>query len=149
MNKVELIKSLDQATDRAVTYVIQSSYPIPLSKNSMLVGNLFVQKNSNGFYDVYSFNKTPIFENIVNFEIAIILAQQHSMGEKSIVRKILYLEEKYSKYHNDMIHYLNCMKTAKRKNDDERLLILEDKFQTTELLARSIKEKISSYKRTK
>ena len=70
------------------------------------------------------------------------------MGEISTVERLLRLEERFSKYHNDMINYLYCMKTAK-KNDFQRIAILEDKFRMAELLAKSAKEKIIIFKRLK
>ena len=46
-----------------------------------------------------------------------------------------------------MIYYLHCMKGAKKKQDNERFVILEDKFHMAEQLAKDTKDKIVGFKR--
>lgn len=149
MPRTDLLDKLDRATSRAVTTVIGRGIPLTVSKNSTLVGNLFVQKNQKGFYNVLTLDKRILYEDISLFDIAIILAQRHADGDISVVRRVLVLEERYSKYQTDMLHYLNCLKTAKKNHDLERMAILEDKFQVSESLAKSIRDSISFFKRVK
>lgn len=149
MDRPELIEKLEKATDRAATFAISRGYPIPMSKKSTLIGNVFVEKNSQGTYDVLKFDKTPIYENISVFDVAIIVAQRYNSGETSAIRRVLELEEKFAKYHTDMIHYLHCMRGAKKNHDHERMAILEDKFQVSETLAKMTRDKISVFKRVK
>lgn len=59
------------------------------------------------------------------------------------------LEEKFSKHHTDMLHYLNCLKGAKKNRDLERMAILEDKFQVSEMLAKQARDSILNFKRLK
>ena len=102
-----------------------------------------------GFYDIKSIDKILLYENIFVFDIALIIANRYSHGEHGTIKQILLLEQKYSKYHTDMMHYLNCFKAAKKKNDIEKMCILEDKFQVAESQAKLIKDKIGSFKKVK
>jgi hypothetical protein len=148
MDRSTLLKQLDKATDRAATFAIQRGLPISISKNSTLIGSLFVEKNKFGLYDILKANKKILYENICAFDIAIIIAQRHNNNETSVVKKVLYLEAQFSKFHNDMVNYLYCMKTIKKK-DFCRLAILEDRFQMAELSAKSTRDKIAIFKRMK
>lgn len=149
MDKSALIEKLDRATDRAVSVAIVRGIPLPVAKKSSLIGSTLVEKNSKGMYNVSTFDGTIIFEDILVFDVAVIVAQRYNSGEMSTIKKVLALEEKYAKYHSDMVNYLHCLKLAKRRNDVERMAILEDKFQTSEIHAKSIRDSISIFKRTK
>ena len=120
-----------------------------MSKRSTLIGNVFVEKNVKGFYDVLKFDRSLLYGDISVFDVAIIIAQRYNAGETSAIKKVLYLEERFSKHHTDMIHYLHCMKGAKKNHDNERMAILEDKFQVSESLAKITRDKISVFKRIK
>lgn len=147
--RLSLLDKLDKATDRAASFAISKGYPIRISKKSTLIGNTSVEKNANGLYDVISPNKTLMYENISVFDVAVILAQRYNSGETSVIKKVLALEEKFEKHHTDMVHYLNCLKGARKRHDIERMAILEDKFQTAEMLAKSARDGISIFKRIK
>ena len=149
MSRADLLEKLDKATSKAVTTVIGRGIPLSVTKKSTLVGNLFIQKNQKGFYNVLTIDRRILFEDIALFDIAVILAQRHSSGDAAIVRKVLVLEEQYSKHQTDMLHYLNCLKSAKKNHDLERMAILEDKFQVSESLAKKIRDSISFFKRVK
>jgi hypothetical protein len=146
---MDLLEKLDKATDRAAGMAISRGMPIPVSKNSTLISNLLVEKNDNSFYNVRTLEGKILYEDISVFDVAVIVAQRHSAGEISAVKQVLYLEGKFSKYHTDMVHYLHCMKTAKKRQDNERMAILEDKFQVSEMLAKNTRDKISNFKRVK
>ena len=45
-----------------------------------------------------------------------------------------------------MIHYLNCLKGARKRRDIERMAILEDKFQIAEILAKHARNGIAVFK---
>lgn len=149
MDRPALLEQLDNATDKAATYAVQRGMPMKLSSKSVMIGNTFIEKNTTGAYDVLGYNKTVLFENISVFDVAVIIAQRYNANELGVIRQVLTLEEKFSKYHSDMIHYLNCMKSAKKKQDSERMAILEDKFQMAEQLARNTRDRISVFKRVK
>ena len=149
MDRPALIEQLGKATDKAATYAIQRGMPIPGSKSGIWVGNTFVKKNSNGFYDVFSLDKEPLFENIMVFDIATIIAQRYTSGELTTLKKVLDLEYVYSKHHTDMLHYLHCIKGAKRRNDYVTMAILEDKFQISEMRAKKTRDSIVFFKRVK
>jgi len=149
MKRSALIDKLDRATDKAASMAINRGYPLRMSKKSVLVGNTFVEKNSNGYYDVVLPNKDKLYENISVFDVAVIIAQRYNSGEISVIKKILSFEGRYAKYHNDMLHYLNCLKGAKKKHDTERMAILEDKFQVAEILAKGARDSIAIFKRIK
>lgn len=149
MNKEAMLEQLDKATDRATDLAIQRGSPITLSEKSVLVGNAFIQKNSSGYYNVLSWTKEVLYEDITVFDVALIVAQRYSAGELGVVKQVLDLEEKFSKHHTDMVHYLNCMKGAKKKQDKERMAILEDKFQISESRAKSVRNQITTFKRLK
>ncbi len=148
MERPELLAKLDRATDRAATFALQRGMPIPVSKKSVLIGNVFIEKNKAG-YNVVSMGHKRLYENISVFDVAVIVAQRYNLGETAAIKQVLALEDRFSKYHTDMVHYLHCMKSAKKKNDNERFAILEDKFQVAELLAKSIRDRITSFKRVK
>lgn len=106
-------------------------------------------KNKLGLYDVVKPPDNHLYENISVFDVAVIIAQRYNAGETSIIKKILILEDRFTKHHNDMIHYLNCLKGAKKRRDIERMAILEDKFQVAEILAKNARDSISIFKRVK
>ena len=148
-SKADLLDKLDRATSRAASSAIERGFPIQISKKATLIGNTIIEKNINGLYDIISARNTKIFENISAFDIAVIIAQRHNSGELSTIKKVLVLEGQFSKYHNDMINYLNCLKGAKKKHDIERMAILEDKFQIAEISAKNTRDSISIFKRIK
>lgn len=148
MNRLVLLDKLDKATDRGAQLAISKGYPIRMSKKTTLIGNIFIEKNAAGLYDIVS-NKKAIYKNIAIFDIAVIIAQRYNSGESGAIKKVLDLEEQFTKYHTDMIHYLNCLKGAQKKHDIERMAILEDKFQVAEILAKKARDSISIFKRIK
>lgn len=147
--KDQLLEKLDKATDRAVGLAISNGIPIPVTKKSSLIGNLVVEKNKNSFYNVKTLAGSILYKDISVFDVAVIVAQKYTTGQTSAIRKVLYLESKFSKHHTDMIHYLRCIRTAKEKNDIERMFILEDKFQLSEQMAKHARDMISNFKRVK
>lgn len=149
MSKAFLLNKLDMATDRAVSLAFQREFPLQVSKKSTLIGSSSIEKNENGTYDILDIGRTVVYKNIFMFDVAIIIAQRYNSHETGIIKKVLYLEERFSKYHNDMTYYLHCMKSAKKKQDIERLAILEDKFRVAELYAKETKDQISFFKRVK
>lgn len=149
MERQVLLDKLGKATDRAALFAIHRGFPVPLSDTTVLVGNALIEKNKNNSFDVVGIDRTPLYANISIFDIAVIIAQKYSIGEHTSIKNILFLEDKYEKYHTDMIHYLNCMKSAKKQNDTERLSILEDKFQIAEMIAKDTRDKLAKYKRAK
>lgn len=148
MSRSSLLEKLDKATDRGAQLAISKGYPIRMSKKTTLIGNTFIEKNTEGLYNIVS-NKKTIYENISIFDIAVIVAQRYNTGEQAAIRKVMALEEQFTKYHTDMIHYLNCLKGAQKKHDIERMAILEDKFQVAEILAKKARDSISIFKRIK
>src|ERR1035437_6739442 len=108
-DRVDLLDKLDRATDRGARLAISKGYPMRMSKKTTLIGNIFIEKNATGLYNIVS-NKKAIYENISIFDIAVIIAQRYNSGENGAIRKILALEEQFSKHHTDMIHYLDCLK---------------------------------------
>lgn len=149
MNRPDLLDKLNRATDRAATVVIARGFPIQVSSKSTLIGNTVVTRNGLGLYDIVKAPDKKLYENISVFDVAIIIAQKYNSGEFSAIRKILMLEQKYSKHHMDMVHYLNCLKGAQKRRDIERMSILEDKFQVAEILAKHARDSISIFKRVK
>jgi hypothetical protein len=123
--------------------------PISVSKKSVLIGSTLVEKNENGFYDVLTLDRKILYPDISVFDVAVIIAQRHSNGEFSVIKKVIQLEERFHKYHNDMTHYIHCYRSAKKKNDLERMFILEDKFQLSEIQAKATRDNISIFKRIK
>lgn len=146
MEKASLLDKLDKATDRGARLAISKCMPLRISDKSTLVGNIFVEKLDNGSFNILS-NKTVIYSNIFIFDIAVIIAQRYNVGEIHIIKKVLILEERFTKYWNDMEHYLHCLKGAKAKRDNIRMAILEDKFQLAEISARIIRAEISIFKK--
>lgn len=149
MNRELLLKQLDKAASKATSLAFQRASPIPITKNKVIVGNLCISKNKLGFYDVLTLDQSKLYSDVYLFEVAIILAQSFTSGDTSTTRKVLSLQDRFEKHHTDMIHYLHCMKSAKKRHDIERMIILEDKFQIAESYAKDIKDKISNFKRVK
>ena len=149
MDRSSVLETLDKATDRAATFAIQRGMPISVSKKSVLIGSTLVEKNDDDFYNVLSLDRKILYPNISVFDVAVIIAQRHSNGEFSTVKKVIQLEERFHKYHCDMTHYIHCYRGAKKKNDLERMFILEDKFQLSEMLAKATRDSISVFKRVK
>lgn len=149
MDRKNLIDKLDRATDKAATLAIERGLPIPAEKSNTWVGKTLIKKNKSGFYDIFSLEKKQLFKDIVVFDIATIIAQRYTDGEFKTIEKVLVLENTYSKYHMDMLHYLHCMKGAKKRHDYDAMAILEDKFQISEIRAKSTKNSIAIFKRLK
>lgn len=149
MDRIDLLDRLDKAADRAASIAIHRGSPIQLTTKSILIGNTFIEKNNYGSYDVLGFDKAMLYEDISVFDVAVIVAQRYNVNELGTIRKVLSLEERFSKYHNDMVHYLHCMKSAKKKQDVDRMAILEDKFQLAEQQAKDTRDQISNFKRVK
>jgi hypothetical protein len=149
MDRPHLLKELDKATDRAATFALQRGFPIPVSKKSTLIGNAFVDKNENNLYDVLNFQRTLLYSDISVFDVAVTIAQRINSNELGSIRQIIYLDSRFAKYHTDMVHYLHCMKGAKKRRDIDRMTILEDKFQVAEQFAKNTRDKLSNFKRTK
>ena len=149
MNRKNLIEKLDKVTDKAASFAIERGLPIPGEKSNTWVGKTLIKKNAHGFYDIFSLDKKQLFKNIIVFDIATIIAQRYTAGEFKVIDKVLVLEDTYSKYHMNMLHYLHCMKGAKRRHDYDTMAILEDKFQVSEMRAKSTKNSIAIFKRLK
>jgi hypothetical protein len=149
MERSALIEQLDKATNKAASVAIQRGMPISDNKSGMWVGNTLIVKNKVGFYDILSLDKKPLFENIMVFDVATIIAQRYTSGEFRTLKKVLDLEYVYSKHHTDMLHYLHCLKGAKKRHDYDTMAILEDKFQISEMRARSTRDSITFFKRVK
>lgn len=149
MERAALISQLDRATSKAMMLAIQRCSPIPINRNRVVVGNICVDKNKSGFYDILTPDRKHLYKDVYLYEIAIILAQRYAAGDTSAIRKVLALQDRFEKHHLDMLHYLQCMKSAKKKHDIERMAILEDKFQISESFAKDIREKMSLFKRVK
>jgi hypothetical protein len=149
MNRSALIDKLDKATDRGVSVALVRGIPLTVSKKTTMIGTTLIRKNESGYYDVLSLDGKGLYKDISVFDVAVIIAQRHNNGEYGTIKKVLFLEEKYSKHHSDMLNYLHCLKGAKKKNDIERMAILEDKFQISEIYAKEMRNHISLFKRTK
>ncbi len=149
MQRPDIINQLAMATDKAASFAIQRGLPIPGTKPGTWVGNTLIKKNKDGFYDVFSLSKKLLFNNIAVFDVATIIAQRYTNGEFKTIEKILELECKYTKHHTDMLHYLHCMRAAKKRHDYNTMAILEDKFQISEIRAKNTRDDISVFKRIK
>lgn len=149
MNRVALLGTLERATSKAASYAIRSGTPIAVAEKSILIGNTVVKKTPTNEYNIVTVNGDLLYKNISVFDVAIIVAQRYNSREMDVVKRVLQYDDRFSKYHTDMMHYLHCMKSAKKKNDSERFAILEDKFQTAEELAKRVRDGISVFKRVK
>ena len=149
MNKNTLLDKLDKVTSRAASIAIDKCYPLRVTNKITLVGGATVVKDINGLYSIITQTRQTVYRDISAYDIAVIIAQRYSAGEIGIIRKVLALEEQFSKYHTDMMHYLNCLRSAQKRHDIERMTILEDKFQMAEILAKKIRNSMLIFKRIK
>ena len=148
-NRTRVLEVFDDAISIAASISIKNAEPIKKSKTATYIGTTLVEKNSDGLYDVNAINNTISYKNISVFDVALIIAQRYSSGDFNTIKKVMILEHMYNKHHTDMIHYLHCFRTAKKRNDVERMCILEDKFQVAEAIAKKTKDKIASFKKLK
>lgn len=149
MDRSGIIDRLNKATDKAASFAMQRCFPISDNKNGTWIGSTLIKKNSSGFYDIYSLDRVLLFKNISVFDVATIISQRYTAGEFTVIEKVLILEKTFSKHHNDMLHYLHCIKGAKRRRDYDTMAILEDKFQVSEIRARHTRDTISFFKKVK
>lgn len=149
MEKSELLSRLNDATDKAASLMAQQELKNSGKKFASRVGKLLIRKNYSGFYDIFSADKKKIFNDISAFDVATIIAQRYSTGEFKSIEKVLVLEHTFIKHHTDMIHYLHCIKAAKKRREFDTMAILEDKFQISEIRAKSVRGSISIFKRAK
>lgn len=147
MSRASIIDKLDKVTFKAAIFMRKNRYPVLISEETTALGRTLVKRNSLGLYDIIDAKQNKVFENIIVFGIAVIIAQKHDAGDVESVKKIILLEEKYTKHHTDMTHYLCCMRIAKAKKDFVRMAILEDKFRISEQKAKLIRDKISVFKK--
>ena len=148
MDRSGIIAQLDKATDKAAAFALQRGVPALDQQTGTRIGNTVIKKNKNGSYDIFSVDKKSLFNNISVFEIATIIAQRYNSGEFKIIEKIITIENTYSNYHMNMLHYLHCMKGAKKRRDYSTMAILEDKFQISELRARRTRDSITFFKKS-
>lgn len=149
MNRAELLEKLNKATDKAASLAIQKGIPIPKQSNSTWVGKTLIKKNKLDFYDIYTLENSILYKDIITFDIATIIAQKFTDGQLHTIEGVLELEKTYAKHRTDMLHYLHCMKAAKKRRDYDTLAILEDKFQLSEQRAKNVRHEIYFYKRVK
>lgn len=149
MERLALIEQLNTATDKAAKFAIKRGMPISNNKQGMWVGNTLIKQNTIGLYDIFTLDKKLIFTNISVFDVATIVSQRYTTGEFKVVQKVLVLEHTFAKHHTDMIHYLHCIRAAKRRRDYDTMAILEDKFQVSEIRAKHIRDNISFFKKVK
>jgi hypothetical protein len=148
MEKAKFLNKLDKATDKAAKMAIEQGLPIP-GKEGVYIGNTIVEKNKSNLYNVVSLDHRVLYENISIFDIAVIIAQRYNSSEFGIIEKVLKIENEFTKYHLDMIHYLNCHKSAKKKKDYDKMYILEDKFRIAEQHAKKLKNNLAIFKKVK
>ena len=144
-----MLDRIDKATDKIAMVAIRRGTILPVAEKLIRVDEAYVQKSGHGFYNILDCNKDLMYRDICVFDVAVIVAQKYSKGQRMELKKVLALESSFFKYHTDMTYYLNCMKKVKVKKDIERLCILEDKFQMAEVHAKDLRDKISSFKRVK
>lgn len=149
MSRTLLIEKLEKATNRAVALAIDNKLPLAITKSTTIVGNLLVEKNINGLYNISTMSRRPIFENIIVYDVAVSLAQRYIDRDTSAISKILDLEKQYAKYRTDMVYYLYNLKSSFRKKDYERALILEDKFKVAEAYAKQLRDRLILFKKIK
>lgn len=149
MDRKHLLRQLDIAISKAATIAINNNYHVTDKKAGVWIGKAYVRKNKDGLYDILSLNKKTLFTDITVFDVATIVAERYTAGEFRTIEKILILENVFSKYYNDMVHYLHCIKGAKKRNDYTTLAILEDKFQISEARAKMTRNDITHFKRVK
>lgn len=140
INKVQLAKKLNTAVDR----VIREKKPIVISAGCTLVGEMSVEKNTNGFCIKKSGKIMNNYADIYLYESAVLVARYFS--NINMVKEILEIDKNYKKCHCNMLHYIACYKGAKAINDEQRMMILEDKFQLSEQLATDARCKLSKFK---
>lgn len=148
MERTDLLEKLDRVIDKVADLTVQRGQPY-LTKKYVMIGNAFVEKNKKGSYNVLNSDRHILYTDISVFDVAVIIAQRHNQNEAGVIRQVLSLEDKFTKYHTDMIHYLHCMKHAKKSCDSDRMAILEDKFQMAEIHAKDVRDRISVFKRVK
>ncbi len=148
MNKNLLLRRLERATNTAADIAIKGGMPIS-NKDGHYVGEAMVVKNNTGYYDVLSLERKPLYRDISVFDVAVIIAQRYSNGEFKTIEKVLVLENTFTKYHTDMLHYLHCIRGAKRRHDYDAMAILEDKFQVSEIRAKNTRDSLGVFKRVK
>ena len=83
IDRIALIEQLKHATDKAASFMVQRGTLEPRT----CIGSTHIRRNKNGFYDIFSLNNKLLFENIMVFDIAIIIAQRYTSGEFSALIK--------------------------------------------------------------
>jgi len=146
-DKARLFELFENAISKATQLTIQRHQDTIESKKKVQIGNLLVCKNSTNFYDIVDFvTKKIIYENIELYDAAIIIAHQENKNKKFLITEVLKIDKEYSKHTMDMAHYSHCYKIVKKKNNIDRMLVLEDKFQLSEQLSKMVKLKLLKFK---
>lgn len=146
MNKKALLDKLAKVVDKAASIAVQRGTPIKIKQTDILVSNAVVRKNNDGLYDIIAADKNIVYKNIPVLDVATIVAHRYSLGQLRSIEKILDIGNNYAKYCADMLHYLHCMKGAKKRKDYVSMDILEDKYQIAEYRAKRLKQDIQSFK---
>lgn len=141
-----LVDRLDVATSRAIELARKSGLPLRIDKKVTLVGNFFINKNSNDLYDILDFSKKVVAPDVSCHDTAVTVCQRLTVNEHITADKILKLDQRYSLYRTEMIIFLHCIKGARKNKEYDRIAVLEDKFANVELMARAIKNDIGLFK---
>lgn len=142
-----LIKGLDRVTFNVATKLAAEAAGKTVDAVIYTIGTTQVIKNTKGLYNIKALStSTVVYSDLSVYDAAVIIAQKVDKKQFTSADKMAVLESVFVKHHTDMIYYLHCYKLASKRKDYSRMYILEDKFQHSEILAKSARNNIALFK---
>ena len=149
-DRAQLLTMLSNAVNTATKAAMKGNRPMVISKRNTIVGPVSIDKIDTGTYTLRRATIIrPLYTNIVLYESAVLIAQAYNRGDRDMIKEILTLESQYVKYSTDMLHYLTCYRAVCARNEIDRMLVLEDKFNTADETVKSIKYKLGKLRNSK
>ena len=146
MNRTGLIESLNNITEKIAKKSIREGVPLYIDDSKILVGQITVEKDNDGFYNIYDLSRRCLYEGIGLLATALIIAKVRNTSSRRSLQTIFDLDIQYSKYKTDLIYLTYNLKKSQDRHDYERIDILYDKIQNTKMNMASLSEAIESFK---
>lgn len=118
----------------------KTPYPVKI-KNTIYVGYFGVNKQANGLYKVFNIVEKKTLHHTFSKAAAIALAKIYATNYSNFyVKKVLDLDEQYSKHCVDQLFYVNTLKNSK---DIDKIEVAEVRLDITQAKIAEIEQKLN------
>lgn len=144
-NRYAMVNRLSGILDNVIIAAFNDNFPIPTGTNEISMGNSIVS-HKNGMYTVTL--KTTgecLYSSIYLIETALLLSRYRQLNDARRIKTIMELENEYAKHYLDMQFYTHGYKAAKLNNDDNKAIILKDRYDASNYFASAAKARIRKF----